>query len=359
MKILHIATDWKWAKIFILPIANKQIESGQEVWLSTPNSILHEQIDSHINICQWNKKYHQPLRYLLSAIALCNHVKNNNIDIVYTHTSIDSFIYIIFLRVFSNVRIKYVNHGVPYDGYNNIYRFILQFIEMSNVMFAHNIVTITNSMVQLLDRVNLLKKNINCLTPGSLVGVKKVYNTYAELLEERMLYKKINNEDKLTIIFVGRLEKRKGLFELIEAVNHTQLECRLLILGDGKIDMLKNEYSNSKISFLGYEKELSKFYLKADILCVPSYHEGFGQVYLEAMSYGVIPICSNILGPTDFIKHTVNGFCVDAMSSESIINIFNDISKGEYDLVSIQKNAYKTSLVFDSNTVIFNNLKVL
>lgn len=353
MNILHIATDFRWSNIFILPIAKHQASFGNKVWISTPNPPKQENKDG-IYICSWSNKYSSPFKYFASAFVLIKKIRENNIDMVYAHTSLDSFIYIIFLKFFTNARVKYINHGVPFEGYSGILREIMKLIEMTNVFFAHEIITITKSMVPLLHKVNLLRKEIKFLIPGTLVGTELVYKTYHELLEQREKYK----QNKVIILFVGRVEKRKGILELIDAVKETKLDCKLIILGEDKHELLKG-VKHPRISFQRYQSNLSEFYLSSDYLCVPSHHEGFGQVYLEAASYGVIPICSNIPGPTDFILNNKNGFCVTPSNTQSIIDLFNNIHANKFDKSQIQEEAYMSSVLFDSRLVISKNLEVI
>lgn len=351
MRILHIATNFDWSNIFILPVARCQAKLKNDVWISTPNS-PDRKIDEHIYTCSWNKKYSQPLKYLLSAVGLVRKVKSLGINVVYAHTSLDSFIHIIFIRCFTSAKIKYINHGVPYDGYSGILRYILALVEMSNVSLSHKTFTITKSMVPLLQKVNFLNKNIDFFTPGTLAGVSVVYETFSELLQHRV------TRDEKVILFVGRVEKRKGILELIDAIKTTKLDCRLIIVGEDSNNLLKDLH-HPRIEVKGYCTNLSDIYLSSDYLCVPSHHEGFGQVYLEAASYGVIPICSDIPGPTDFIINNNNGFCVTPNDYNSITNLFNQISENKFDIESIQYNAYMSSKLFDSNSVIPENVRKL
>lgn len=353
MNILHIAPEWKWSNIFILPIAKEQNKVGESVWVSTPNCPFLK-TENKINFVRWNSKYKNPVLYFKSVINIFKNIKKNKIDTVYCHTSIDSFIYIFTLSFFSKINIIYVNHGVPYRGYKGFFYYILKFIEFVNVNCSKKTITITKSMSPFLNDVNLLNKEIQVMKPGTISGINFEYKSLHELLLEKS---KINKKNKIRILYVGRIEKRKGIYDLIYAIENTKLDCELLVLG-GTDENYKNDYNKEKIKFLGFKDDLSEFYLNSDILCVPSHHEGFGQVYLEAASYGVIPICSNIPGPTDFIKHNHNGFVVEPASCKSLIKIFDDIQEEKFNLSDVSKNAYLSSLKFESSNVLKHNMEL-
>lgn len=104
-----------------------------------------------------------------------------------------------------------------------------------------------------------------------------------------------------TILFVGRLEKRKGVKYLIDAfVRLGDKEAKLLIAGDGpdreKLEYYAGEHPELNISFLGYISEEEKIRLlrQADIFSSPApYGESFGIVLLEAMASGTPIVAGN------------------------------------------------------------------
>lgn len=353
MKFLHIAPEYKWSRIFILPIAYKQWENGHRVFISTPNSDISE-INS-VTFVKWNHKYKNIFKHLFFIFLTIRMVRKNKINIIFLHTTIDSCLYILFLKIFTSVKIVYVNHGVPYLGYTNIMKYVLKLFEIININLSHQTISITPSMKAVLDPLNYFKEEIISLKPGTLVGVKIPYSSLIELKSARALLNKQKDKSILKILYVGRLEHRKGIYDLIAAINHTNLNCELIVLG-GTANDLETELDLSKVKFEGFQSDLQSYYLNADLLCVPSHHEGFGQVYLEAAAHGVIPVCCNIPGPTDFIKHNLNGFIVEAKSSDSILDLFEEINLKKFDLDAIQKRAFESVQVYESSQVISNNM---
>lgn len=106
-----------------------------------------------------------------------------------------------------------------------------------------------------------------------------------------------------TILFIGRLEKRKGVRYLVEAFEiyvKTNPKAKLVIAGSGPDEeKLKDYVRNHKIpnvEFLGYvsEQQKQELFDDADLFCSPApFGESFGIVLLEAMAKGVVTIAGD------------------------------------------------------------------
>lgn len=125
------------------------------------------------------------------------------------------------------------------------------------------------------------------------------------------------SRDKLNIVFLGRLVKRKGIIELIKAYNalddETAAKTRLVIGGKGPLRSKAKQLSasNRDVTFAGYvsEKDKANFLASADIAVFPSVTgESFGIVLLEAMAAGAgvvlggnNPGYKSVLGPQPYL----------------------------------------------------------
>ena len=105
---------------------------------------------------------------------------------------------------------------------------------------------------------------------------------------------------KIRVIFVGRLEKNKGIYDLIEAIkilNESDggKKLEFMIVG-GDIDGVTRKYHADNVSFLGEVNhgEVMKLYASSHILVLPTYFEGCSYVIVEAMSFGLPVISTNI-----------------------------------------------------------------
>lgn len=125
-------------------------------------------------------------------------------------------------------------------------------------------------------------------------------------------------DSKLNILFVGRLEKRKGLNYLLKAYQQVKKEvpdCRLIVVGPGT--RLRRQYQKKVarediegVTFVGQvsHDELPRYYQTADVFCAPATsHESFGIVLLEAMALGKPVVASNIEGYASVLSHGEEG----------------------------------------------------
>ena len=172
---------------------------------------------------------------------------------------------------------------------------------------------------------------------------------------------KIRSLKNLSLIYVGRIEKFKGIYILPKLLLETSIIKKLIIIGDGSemdnfIKKIKKLNLTDKIHILGYQNKLKiiEELDKADIFINPSsYLETFGLTNLEALSRGKIVISSTSGAHTEILKHEENGFLFDPHNFKSLVNIFENLKN--YDLISIQKNSIKTAKIFSSK----NHIKKL
>lgn len=141
-----------------------------------------------------------------------------------------------------------------------------------------------------------------------------IYNGVNEAESNRIKNNYNQNKDCISIIFVGRLSKDKGLEDLIEAFKilrkkHTKI--KLIIIGDkssdyGKklIDRVAGDKTIKKdVSFVGFQSNdvLAESYYNSDIAVIPSHYEPFGIVALEAASHGLPIVVSDVGGLREIV----------------------------------------------------------
>lgn len=147
------------------------------------------------------------------------------------------------------------------------------------------------------------------------------------------------SDGKTNIVFVGRLEKRKGfnyLLEAFEMVKKEVRDCRLIQVGPGK--RLLKKYQKRVINrnigdvhFTGYSTyaDLPRYYKTGDIICFPNTGwESFGIVLLEAMAVGRAIIASDINGFNAVLTDGREGISVPPRKAdqlaEAILKLIRD-----------------------------------
>jgi phosphatidylinositol alpha-mannosyltransferase len=115
-----------------------------------------------------------------------------------------------------------------------------------------------------------------------------------------------------TILFIGRLEGRKGVKYLLQAFklySEDHLNDQLIIVGDGpdkeKLELMSEDLELNNVSFLGFVSEQKKIELlkSADLFVSPAlFGESFGIVLLEAMAMNLVTIAGNNSGYIDLLQ---------------------------------------------------------
>jgi len=136
------------------------------------------------------------------------------------------------------------------------------------------------------------------------------------------------NDGLFNILFVGRLDPRKGVKYLLKAfplIYKQYPHCRLIVVGNGFLTDYYKTYApdglSHKIFFEGYvkPKDLPHYYAVADVFCSPAIGgESFGIVLLEAMASGKPIVASDITGYCQLITDYQDGLLVPPKDPSAI-----------------------------------------
>ena len=155
----------------------------------------------------------------------------------------------------------------------------------------------------------------------------------------------IQKEKNLTILFVGRLVKMKGInsaLKIFSEINKKIPESKFWIVGSGEkkyVEEIKQLTKDLKIEksciFFGFVDENKKIelYQKTHFLLHTSVREGFGLTVIEANSQGTPVIAFNSPGLKDLVKNNINGFLFnpnnESLCIKNVIALFNNPSQYE------------------------------
>jgi len=127
------------------------------------------------------------------------------------------------------------------------------------------------------------------------------------------------------IVFLGRLEKIKGLDLLLEAWKRINLEkytdWELVLIGAGSLEVMAKNVENVKTYGFLTQKEIVKVINGDCVFCLPSRKEPWGVVVHEMASAGLPMILSKGVGAGDeFLINGYNGFLLECLSANEIYN---------------------------------------
>ncbi|MDE3088174.1 MAG: glycosyltransferase family 4 protein, partial [Chloroflexota bacterium] len=138
------------------------------------------------------------------------------------------------------------------------------------------------------------------------------------------------NDGRPNILFVGRMDKRKGFRHLLRAYPHIKEvfpSARLIVVGaysdQDKAPFLRYAHAHKLrgVQFVGYvsPEELPRFYRTATIFCAPNTgFESFGIILLEAMAAGLPIVASDITGFRAVLEHGAEGLLVPPEDEQAI-----------------------------------------
>ncbi|MGQ9664637.1 MAG: glycosyltransferase family 4 protein [bacterium] len=136
-------------------------------------------------------------------------------------------------------------------------------------------------------------------------------------------------ERRNRILYLGRLDRRKGLIELLHALKIIKKEIKdiqLIVVGKGPLEndcrkLVKDLDIANAVVFKGYAKtsDVPSYYASCDVYCSPALGgESFGIVLLEAMAVGKPVVASRIPGYDRVIRDGYNGLFFDPRNPEDI-----------------------------------------
>jgi starch synthase len=126
--------------------------------------------------------------------------------------------------------------------------------------------------------------------------------------------------DRLRVLYVGALSQAKGLGYLLTAASHLERQIELTLIGHRISATIPEQRVLDRyrwIPSLPHEQMLAEM-SRQDVLVLPSLHEGFGLVMLEAMAQGLVVITTPHTAGPDLIDDGLDGFIVPIRSSEAI-----------------------------------------
>ena len=194
------------------------------------------------------------------------------------------------------------------------------------VMLASMVFADSASQCRLLcDEGVVLDGQIAMLGPGSIAGVD-ISRFCPDTLNRELLRQQMGTDANACVfLFVGRLTKDKGIFDLIRSflkLSVTVHNIELWVVGpdeEGLQQTLQKSAAGcgSPIRWLGATPTPEQFMVAADVLLLPSYREGFGSVIIEGAVCGIPAIAYCIDGVIDAIVDGSSGLLVEVGQPEA------------------------------------------
>lgn len=244
----------------------------------------------------------------------------------------------------------HIFQGEVWASKQGVKRFILKFADRVTAYFSNNIIAVSHSeRLFLIDEGVCESKKIRVLNHGSIGGVDLERYKPDHHMRDKVRSQLKIPADAVVVIFVGRLNPDKGIYELANAFRYVfeeYPEVYLLCVGpdEGQVlgrvrSMLGAALTNAR--FIGFSNKAEEFMMAADFLCLPSYREGLPVVVLEAAALGLPAVASNIYGISDAVIDGYTGILVEPRNSVLLAAVLESLVINQPKRISLGLNAQK------------------
>ena len=311
-KICYVVTIPTTIRAFFIPQLKYLAEHGYDITVVCGQDDKLQQ-DLGDNICYTPVDMPRGFSLFgsLKAIKLLyNVMKSNRFDLVQYSTP-NAALYTSIASKLAGVKVRnYHLMGFRYLGASGIGQKILKGIEQISCKLSTSIECVSESNLRFGIQEGIFEeKKATVVWHGSTGGVDLRRFDYAKryIWRNEVRSQLGLADDDFVFGFVGRITKDKGVNEILEAFLGSQAGAKLLLVGAEEglntLDqqLLQKAKSHPDIVFQGPVTDVERYFAAIDVLLLPSYREGFGNVVIEAAAMGTPAIISNIPGPIDTV----------------------------------------------------------
>jgi len=335
-------------------------EQGHEIHFITYKQpvrlqLLHSNVHYHeVTVPNYPLFHYQPYELALSS-KLVNMAKLHEIELVHVHYAIPhAYAGYMAKQMLAeeDIFIPMVTtlHGtdITLVGNHPFYKPAVTF----SINNSDAVTSVSQSLKD--DTLRLFNINKKIHVIPNFIDTKKLDNSFSDC--ERDL---IACVDEKIITHISNIRKVKRVDDVIEIFDRIQqkMPAKLVIVGDGpekkSLEILcKDKGITEKVLFVGNSHEVDKILCFSDLFILPSEHESFGLVALEAMACGVPVISSNAGGLPEVNIQGESGFLSDVGNvdemSENAIKILQDPEM----LLKFKKKAKLIAKRFETKAIV-------
>lgn len=183
-----------------------------------------------------------------------------------------------------------------------------------------------------------------------------------DLSEARSYIRKFEDERPLSILYLGRIEKNKGIDYIFEATKCLKADGVPFTLHFAGKEEAEGEYIPRFQVELGdsfvyhgvvFGKAKNDLLKQCDVFLLPSFYEGLPMSLIETMSFGMVPVVTNVGSISSVVTDKQNGLFVKVKDSDSIVTVIKALSTHRDLLASLSASAQETILfLFDDRAYI-------
>ncbi|WP_426391082.1 glycosyltransferase [Variovorax sp. R-27] len=300
MKVLHVAETLKGGLETYLRIVSNFQKNSPEI--SQVKFILPGTVDwlnpesAHVV-----PTARSPLSLVGYAARVKKIIESERPSVLHLHSSIAGGIVRVMAmlgQIPSEVKIVYCSHGWAFDQAASRYKkSAYRWIERLLSSRSDAIICISRHEVRIASKSGI--RRCTCIPNG--------IDSVSPRLPSQLLPDEAERSQR-KVLFVGRLDRQKGIDVLLDSYNRIQPNFKLIVVGDA----VRNDLflpKSDRVEFKGWleKDELDAVYQDCDAIIVPSRWEGFGLVAVEAMARSKAVFASAVGGLVDIVEDDRSG----------------------------------------------------
>ena len=348
IKICYVVTIPLTVESFFIPQLQYLSENGFDVTVVCSNDAsLQEKLGKSVRFYPIDIPRGISVGGSIYAIkVLARFFKKEKFDLIQYSTPNAAFYSSIAARIANCDVRNYHLMGLRYLGASGIGRIFLKTIEKIVCHNSTSIECVSKSNMEMGIKEGLFpKEKVTVVWNGSTGGVDLSRFDFSKRQQWRMEIRKELGYSTYDFVygFVGRITKDKGIDELLSAFLELKDNSKLLLIGDIEKDncldsvLLAKAQRNSNIKFHSFVSDIERYYASIDVLVLPSYREGFGNVVIEAGAVGTPAIVTDIPGPTDTIDREKTALVVPVKNPNALAESLKQIREKDY--IAMGENA--------------------
>lgn len=250
-----------------------------------------------------------------ALLMLRRYLKENNFDAVHSVTPKAGLIAMTAARLSGIKNRIHIFTGQVWHTQKGFMRALLKFMDICIAANSTCILVDGQSQREYLIQNKIIKaKDSKVLGKGSISGVDTNRFVPDDLVSQYIRKELGIEPHEIVFMFLGRLNKDKGIFDLIDAflkLKEKYQDIRLLLIGfdEENIESITRlKYQNIDSIYFGGPTTIAEKMIQAcDVFCLPSYREGFGTSVIEASLLEKPIICSDTYGLRETIINDKTG----------------------------------------------------
>ncbi|PZD95521.1 glycosyltransferase family 1 protein [Paenibacillus sambharensis] len=343
MKVAHLCTSALSHKILVDKLALLR-KKGYDIHLVSseegydPN--LVDKYGFELRFVHMNRPI-KPLDDLRSIFRVAKVLKQEQYDIVHTHTAKAGVVGRIAARLARVPVVIHTTHGLPfYEGQSRLKNRLFCLLEKIGAAFGHAIASQNREDIA---KIREYAPRATVYYEGNGVDLEALDAKRAavtpEMLSELRRQWSIRPDQKV-MLMGARFEPVKDHFFLLEGLKRLkqlgQTDYVCVLAGKGELEdevrsRIKEYGLEEQVRLIGHTREIYSWIELADVIVLSSEKEGIPRIVMEAMTYSKPVVASDVIGTRETVTNERNGLLVPYKDADALASALNKVlGDGEY-----------------------------